>query len=393
MADIFISYAKATKEAVSVLAKALEAEGYDIWWDSELPPHKSYSDVIAEEIGKAKAVVVAWSEAAAGSQWVRAEADMARNSRKLVQTTIEAGFIPPIPFNQIQVADLSTWRGDGGNAEWAKVRAAVSELVRAAPAGKAPKLKKRSKPLQRPRLTIMGVLGRLRYLLIWGAVLAAAVGFLAFMFGPRSTPLPASTETMVEEAPAAPVFASAVAEATAAKIAHGLSTKRDVCNGAKLSDVRVVTIASCRTDDAFRYAVVRNSSYSSSDRQLADPRVEGRIAVHDFAGASSSFSKQPLARTTPTPEEDVYVGVLTGVENAFFPSPPCHILAAAVATPEAPTPLRRTDCVVPGSLPGAALFNTGGALVGLIDTDGSVVPIEEIRAALFKLGVRVDDKS
>lgn len=51
-----------------------------MWWDKELPPHLSYGDVITEKIAAAKAAVVVRSATAAKSEWVRAEADMARNS-------------------------------------------------------------------------------------------------------------------------------------------------------------------------------------------------------------------------------------------------------------------------------------------------------------------------
>ena len=49
-----------------------------MWRDDELPPHRAYADVIEERLRSAKAVVVLWSAEAAKSQWVRAEADMAR---------------------------------------------------------------------------------------------------------------------------------------------------------------------------------------------------------------------------------------------------------------------------------------------------------------------------
>jgi hypothetical protein len=57
MVDVFISYSRADLEIVSRLAAAIEAEGYRVWWDKELPPHLSYGDVITEKIGDAKAVI------------------------------------------------------------------------------------------------------------------------------------------------------------------------------------------------------------------------------------------------------------------------------------------------------------------------------------------------
>ena len=95
---VFISYSRANQPAVKRLAEAVKAAGYDVWWDAELPPHKSYGDVITEKIGMAKAAIVVWSKESAASEWVRAEADVARNQKKLIQTSLD-DIMPPMPFN------------------------------------------------------------------------------------------------------------------------------------------------------------------------------------------------------------------------------------------------------------------------------------------------------
>ena len=79
MVDVFISYSRTDLAAVTRLAEAVEAEGYDVWWDADLPPHLSYGEVITNKIGDCKAAIVVWSKESAASEWVRAEADMARN--------------------------------------------------------------------------------------------------------------------------------------------------------------------------------------------------------------------------------------------------------------------------------------------------------------------------
>ncbi|MCP5396191.1 MAG: TIR domain-containing protein [Sphingomonadaceae bacterium] len=127
MVDVFISYAREDEAFVAKIAQAVKAEGYEVWWDDDLPPHKSYGDVITEKIGEAKAAIVVWSAHAAASEWVRAEADVARNAKKLVQTVID-GTTPPLPFNQIQHADLSGWTGEGDDRDWRKVLASLAEL-------------------------------------------------------------------------------------------------------------------------------------------------------------------------------------------------------------------------------------------------------------------------
>ncbi len=202
MTDVFISYSRTDKERVAQLAGAIEAEGYAVWWDAELPPHMSYGEVITAKIESARAAVVVWSPEAAASEWVRAEADAARNQKKLIQTAL-SDIIPPLPFNQIQCADLSDWNGEPDHPGWCKVkqslvalcgeRGSKAEAAPAAPAAEAAApppapapARASAPPLQpatlmdsaagqngsnRPQLIFVGVLAVL-------AVIAAAVTFM-----------------------------------------------------------------------------------------------------------------------------------------------------------------------------------------------------------------------
>jgi adenylate cyclase len=77
--SVFVSYARPDEPQAERIAEALRAEGYEVWRDDQLPAHRSYSEVIEERLNAAKAVVVLWSAHATKSQWVRAEADSARN--------------------------------------------------------------------------------------------------------------------------------------------------------------------------------------------------------------------------------------------------------------------------------------------------------------------------
>ena len=128
MSDIFVSYARPNEALARQAGEALRAAGYSVWRDDELPAHRAYSDVIEERIKSAKAVLVLWSNDAVRSQWVRAEADAARELGTLVQVSLD-GVLPPMPFNQIQCADLMGWRGDGGSAGWQKVVSSIASLA------------------------------------------------------------------------------------------------------------------------------------------------------------------------------------------------------------------------------------------------------------------------
>jgi adenylate cyclase len=128
LADVFISYARADQAVARRIAKGLQAAGFAVWWDADLPAHRAYSEVIERNLEEAKAVVVLWSKTAAQSQWVRAEADFARNAGKLVQAAVD-GSMPPMPFNQIQCADLKGWRGGAIHSGWSKLQDSVRALV------------------------------------------------------------------------------------------------------------------------------------------------------------------------------------------------------------------------------------------------------------------------
>ncbi len=128
MSDIFISYSRSIEPRARQVADALRALGYSVWRDDELPAHRSYSEVTEERLRAAKAVVVIWSAEAVKSQWVRAEADVAREARTLVQLSLD-GATPPLPFNQIQCADMRGWTGEDEAPGWRKVLASVAELA------------------------------------------------------------------------------------------------------------------------------------------------------------------------------------------------------------------------------------------------------------------------
>jgi adenylate cyclase len=128
MSDIFVSYARSTEKQARQIADALRHVGYEVWRDDELPAHRAYSEVIEERIKSAKAVLVLWSADAVKSQWVRAEADAAREAGTLVQATVD-GATAPMPFNQIQCADLAYWAGDTTSDGWRKVENSIASLL------------------------------------------------------------------------------------------------------------------------------------------------------------------------------------------------------------------------------------------------------------------------
>ncbi len=128
MSDVFISYARPDEAQAKRVAEALQQLGYRVWRDDELPAHRAYAEVIEERLRNAKAVVALWSAEAARSQWVRAEADAARGAGTLVQASLD-GSMPPLPFNQVQCADLKSWNGRAESPGWQKLVASIAELA------------------------------------------------------------------------------------------------------------------------------------------------------------------------------------------------------------------------------------------------------------------------
>ncbi|HEY1880202.1 MAG TPA: TIR domain-containing protein [Caulobacteraceae bacterium] len=151
MSDVFISYARSTEAQARQIGEALRALGYGVWRDDELPAHRAYAEVIEERLREAKAVVVVWSTEAVKSQWVRAEADAAREAGTLVQLRVD-GANPPMPFNQIQCADMNGWSGDSAHPGWRKVAESVASLIGGGAAATAASLA--SAPRAKPQLSI-----------------------------------------------------------------------------------------------------------------------------------------------------------------------------------------------------------------------------------------------
>lgn len=127
MSDIFISYASADRETAHKFADALEGLGWSVWWDREIPPGKTFDQVIEEELNNARCVVVLWSTESVRSRWVRTEASAALDRERLVPALIDTVAIP-LEFKRIQAATLMDWDGDTANPEFDRLVQAVRQM-------------------------------------------------------------------------------------------------------------------------------------------------------------------------------------------------------------------------------------------------------------------------
>jgi hypothetical protein len=122
MADVFISYAKADRPLALKLAAMLEAEGWKTWWDTSLIPGDDFRNEIMTELGRARAVIVIWTDASIKSDWVRSEAGRAQPDRKLIPVKLAHltyKDLPP-PFDVLHTENLG---------EEDKIKAAVVALL------------------------------------------------------------------------------------------------------------------------------------------------------------------------------------------------------------------------------------------------------------------------
>ncbi|WP_152553518.1 toll/interleukin-1 receptor domain-containing protein [Erythrobacter longus] len=109
--DIFISYSRQDRERVNFMAKALEAEGYSVWWDRDLRAGEEFDNVIDKHIKQSKAIVVVWSNTSVKSNWVKEEAEDGVVENKLVPALIDEIIIPR-GFRRIQAAELQDSSAD-----------------------------------------------------------------------------------------------------------------------------------------------------------------------------------------------------------------------------------------------------------------------------------------
>ena len=125
---VFLSYARIDRPRVAMLADALGAAGFDVWWDALIEGGAAFAKTIAAALDAADVVVVVWSKTSVESDWVLDEAMHARDRRKLVPVTID-GSQSPLGFRQYQAIDLVSWSGDRGADSWTAATRAISAIA------------------------------------------------------------------------------------------------------------------------------------------------------------------------------------------------------------------------------------------------------------------------
>jgi len=135
MPDVFISYAREDLERVRAIVGVIEAAGYSVFWDRDVPPGMTWRQYIGKALEEAKCVIVVWSKHSIESDWVMEEADDGRQRRILVPLTIE-NVVPPLGFRAIQHENLSNWDGDPDHRGISRLLHSIQGIT-----GKAPEEK------------------------------------------------------------------------------------------------------------------------------------------------------------------------------------------------------------------------------------------------------------
>jgi hypothetical protein len=128
MADVFVSYSRLNRDRIVAVSDNLEETGYSVWWDRALAPGDDYALLIEEQIDASKCVVVAWSETARQSLWVRAEANEALDAGKLVQINLDRTRLP-LPFSALNFVDFSAWGGVRTEECWTTLDGRVKRRI------------------------------------------------------------------------------------------------------------------------------------------------------------------------------------------------------------------------------------------------------------------------
>ena len=124
MVDVFISYQRAERDAVQIIANKLAELGVEVWFDGKLRVGGSYDEEIAKALDASKCVLVCWTPSSIASQWVRAEATAGNNAQKLAACFLEPTQLIS-PFTIINAADLCRWAGQDDDADWLKTLDAI----------------------------------------------------------------------------------------------------------------------------------------------------------------------------------------------------------------------------------------------------------------------------
>lgn len=126
--DLFVSYSRKDQIRVYPLVVALQARGWSVFWDRNIPPGDIWRKHISMALRKARCIVVVWSENSIKSPWVCSEAKYGESRKKLVPVLI-SNVRPPVASDDIHAADLSSWMPEIGSDQFSLLVQTIGQKV------------------------------------------------------------------------------------------------------------------------------------------------------------------------------------------------------------------------------------------------------------------------
>lgn len=158
MTNVFLSYKAEDRPRLKPLVAALEAEGFDVWWDAHIGGGTDWRAEIQQHLDAAACVIVAWSDRSVGAEgrFVRDEASAAQHAGSYVPIKIDA-VKPPLGFGETQAIDLIGWKGRRSDPRFV----ALVDAVNARLTGNAPVVRPTAlvQPKVSRRMAIAGGVG------------------------------------------------------------------------------------------------------------------------------------------------------------------------------------------------------------------------------------------
>jgi hypothetical protein len=292
--DIFLSYANADREVAHEVADALEALGWSVWWDREIPYGKPFDQVIEEELNAARCVIVLWTAESVASRWVKTEAAAAADRDRLIPVLLERVPIP-FEFRRIQTAELYDWSGDRAHPDFIRLVESVKSML-GAPATPQP-------PRPPSRQRAFGALSSPWKKAGAAAILVLLVAAGVWLTREAGSPPPPSTAASPEQQ-ALPARGTAKAEADAGGAGSASTPPREASSSTQ------------STQQSAPSAAPPASSSPSPASPSASPAGPFAIRIGDRI---DDGVPQAGAGFIDTPgEKDVYTFVATARQRVYF---------------------------------------------------------------------------
>lgn len=120
MSDIFLAYSRANSKKADQFRVAFEQEGFSVFVDINVPAGERWREHIENQLDACSVLVVLWSKTSVKSDYVKEEADVAKDLQKLIPVMITKCELP-YGFRAFQTLNLTSWRGDSNAPQWKRL--------------------------------------------------------------------------------------------------------------------------------------------------------------------------------------------------------------------------------------------------------------------------------